>query len=153
MKPFRQTALRVAVMSLLRLALSIKQRYAHWIPALVFVLLSATVVGSLHAERISPRRLLEVTDLGNPVISPDGRYVAFRSERASIGRNKYDTTWYIQALNGKSLPLRVGNGGTPLRQYNAGLVLPSPAVWSPDEKWIYYRARLDGRVSDRKSVV
>jgi hypothetical protein len=88
-----------------------------------------------------------VTDLGNPVISPDERYVAFRSKRASIDRNTYDTTWYVQALNGKSLPLRVGNGGTPLRQYNAGLVLPSPAVWSPDEKWVYYRARLDGRVS------
>src|SRR6185437_6716845 len=33
------------------------------------------------------------------------------------------------------------------REYNGGLALPSPATWSPDGKWIYYRALLDGRVS------
>jgi dipeptidyl aminopeptidase/acylaminoacyl peptidase len=103
--------------------------------------------GSLHAETVSPRRLLEVTDLGNPVISPDGRYVAFRSERASVERNTYDTTWYVQALDGKSPPLRVADGGAPLRDYLSGIVLPAPAVWSPDGKWIYYRALLNGRVS------
>src|SRR6185312_11427133 len=135
----------VVVMSRLRSGLLVKQR-THWFPVLAFVLLSVTVVGS-HAETISPRRLLEVTDLGNPVISPDGRYVAFRSERASLERNTYDTTWYVQALDGKSPPLRVGDGGAPLREYVSGLVLPSPAVWSPDGRWIYYRARLDGRTS------
>jgi len=34
-----------------------------------------------------------------------------------------------------------------LRQYVNGLVLPSPAVWSPGGEWIYYRACLNGRVS------
>jgi dipeptidyl aminopeptidase/acylaminoacyl peptidase len=55
--------------------------------------------------------------------------------------------WYVQALDGKSPPLRVANGGAPLRDYLSGTVLPSPAVWSPDGKWIYYRALLNGRVS------
>ncbi|KZC21246.1 MULTISPECIES: Atxe2 family lasso peptide isopeptidase [Rhodanobacter] len=142
-----QPVLRVAVMSRLRWGASIKKRYAHWFSALASVLLSMVVVGSSHAERISPRRLLGVTDLGNPVISPDGRYVAFRTERASIERNTYDTAWYVQAMDGKSPPLRVANGGVPLREYNSGLALPSPATWSPDGKWVYYRARLDGRVS------
>jgi len=132
-------------MSRLRSGLLVKQR-THWFPVLAFVLLSVTVVGS-HAETISPRRLLEVTDLGNPVISPDGRYVAFRSEQASVERNTYDTTWYVQALDGKSPPLRVANGGLPLRDYNGGLALPSPAIWSPGGKWIYYRALLGGRIS------
>src|SRR6185312_13299614 len=145
MKLFHQPVLRVVVMSRLRSGLLVKQR-THWFPVLAFVLLSVTVVGS-HAATISPRRLLEVTDLGNPVISPDGQYVAFRSERASIERNTYDTTWYVQALDGKSPPLHVANGGLPLREYNGGLALPSPATWSPDGKWIYYRALLDGRVS------
>jgi dipeptidyl aminopeptidase/acylaminoacyl peptidase len=129
-----------------RLDSSIRTRRTHWISALA-LLLAVAVVGPSHAETISPRRLLEVTDLGNPVISPGGRYVAFRAERASIERNTYDTTWYVQAMDGKSPPLRVADGGRPLREYVTGLVLPSPAVWSPDGKWIYYRALLNGRVS------
>jgi dipeptidyl aminopeptidase/acylaminoacyl peptidase len=134
-------------MSRLCLGASIKKQYAHWFQALAFVLMSVVVVGSSHAETISPLRLLEVTDLDNPVISPDGRYVAFRTEQALVERNTYDTAWYVQALNGKSPPLRVADGGAPLRVFVTGLVLSSPAVWSPDGKWIYYRARLDGRVS------
>jgi dipeptidyl aminopeptidase/acylaminoacyl peptidase len=105
------------------------------------------VVAPAHAETISPQRLLEVTDLGNPVISPDGRYVAFRTERASVEWNTYDTVWYVQAVDGKSPPLRVADGGWPLRQYDTGGVLPSPAAWSPDGKWIYYRALLNGQIA------
>ncbi|MHB1057903.1 MAG: Atxe2 family lasso peptide isopeptidase [Rhodanobacter sp.] len=118
------------------------------------VLMLGTVVGGASlAETISPRRLLEVIDLGNPVISPDGRYVAFRSEQASIERNTYDTTWYVEGLDGKAPPRPVSEGGAPLREYVSGLVRPSPAVWSPDGKWIYYRARLDGRVSVWRAAV
>ena len=137
----------VDLMSHLHWGASIKKRYAYWLPALAIVLLGVVIAGPSPAETISPRRLLGVTDLGNPVISPDGRYVAFRSERASVEGNTYDTAWYVQALSGKSSPLRVANGGVPLREYNGGLALPSPATWSSDGKWIYYRARLDGRVS------
>jgi dipeptidyl aminopeptidase/acylaminoacyl peptidase len=114
---------------------------------LVFAVLVMAVVGYLHAETIPPRRLLEITDLGNPAISPDGRYVAFRSERASVTRNTYDSTWYVQRLDGKAPPLPVADGGVPLRQYVNGAVLPSPIVWSPDGRWLYYRANFSGRVS------
>jgi dipeptidyl aminopeptidase/acylaminoacyl peptidase len=147
MKIFHQPVLRMAVVSRVRWGASIKKRYPHWFPALALALLSLVIIGSLHAETISPRRLLEVTDLKNPVISPNGRYVAFRSERASVERNTYDTAWYVQALRGKSLPLRVASGGLPLREYNGGLELSLPATWSPDGRWIYYRALLNGRVS------
>lgn len=136
----------VPTMPRLRSGLSIKKRYAHGFPVLAFVLLSVVVAGPSPAVTISPRRLLEVIDLDNPVISPDGRYVAFRTEKALVERNTYDTAWYVQALNGKSVPLRVADGGAPLLSVN-GLVRSSPAVWSPDGKWIYYRARLDGRIS------
>lgn len=98
-----------------------------------------------HAQTISPQRLLEVIDLSNPVISPDGRYVAFRAEQASVERNTYDTTWYVQALDGKSPPLHVADGGVPLRG-TAGLSLPATVVWSPDGRWIYYRALIDGQI-------
>lgn len=147
MKLFHESAPWAAVTARACLNFSIRTRCKRWVPVLALVVLGMTVVAPLHAETVSPRRLLEVIDLGNPVISPDGRRVAFRSERASIERNSYDTTWYVQALDGKSPPLGVAEGGQPLRQYDTGGVLPSPAVWSPDGKWIYYRALLNGRVS------
>jgi dipeptidyl aminopeptidase/acylaminoacyl peptidase len=131
----------------MRLNFSMGMRRTYLISAFALVVLGMAVIGPSHAETISPRRLLEVIDLGNPVISPDGRYVAFRSERASVALNTYDTAWYVQALDGKSPPLRVADGGLPLREYDSGNVLPSPAVWSPNGRWIYYRARLDDRVS------
>lgn len=145
MKLFYQPAPRVAVMVRMRPYASKRKRLAHWVSVLVLAVLGIAVVGPLHAETISPRRLLEVTDLGNPAISPDGRYVAFRSERASVARNTYDSTWYVQSLDGKALPLRVADGGVPVRQ-DSGVVLPSPTAWSPDGKWIYYRANFNGRV-------
>ena len=146
MKRFHWLTLWEAVGTRMYLDTSTRKRRTHWVSALA-LLLAVAVVGLLHAETISPRRLLEVTDLGNPVISPDGRYVAFQTEQASIIRNTYDTRWYVQALDGKSPPLRIADGGVPLREYVTGLVLPSPAVWSPDRKWIYYRALFNDRVS------
>lgn len=97
------------------------------------------------AEDISPRRLLEVVDFGSPVISPDGSFVAFRTEQASVERNTYDSFWYVQRLNGGGSPRRVADGGPPLRD-TAGVSLAADAVWSPDGRWIYYRARIDGRI-------
>jgi len=94
---------------------------------------------------VSPRQLVEVADFSSPVVSPDGTYVAFRVFRASIERNTYDTTWYIQRMDGSSPPRRLSDGGVPLRD-SAGVPVPATAVWSPDGHWIYYRARLDGRI-------
>jgi dipeptidyl aminopeptidase/acylaminoacyl peptidase len=147
MKLFHQLAPCVAGMVRMRPYALTRKCAAHWVSILTLAVLGMAVVGPLHAETISPRRLLEVTDLGNPAISPDGRYVAFRSERASVARNTYDSTWYVQGLDGKAPPLRVADGGVPLFQYVNGTVLPSPAEWSPDGKWIYYRANFNGRIS------
>ena len=97
-----------------------------------------------HADVVSPRRLLEVADIASPTMSPDGRSVAFRIERASVERNTYDTIWYVQGL-GDAWPRRVADGGLPLRD-SAGESLPSNVVWSPDNRWIYYRALVDGKV-------
>lgn len=118
-----------------------------WRVASLLLLASAIAAPAVCAATISPRRLLEVSDLGNPVISTDGRQVAYRVEKASVERNTYESIWYVQNLDGHSPPLRIGEGGEPLREYATGMVLPSPAVWSTDGRWIYYRARFDGRVS------
>src|SRR5690606_28202668 len=101
------------------------------------LLLSTSLASAAATEIVSPRRLLELIDLGNPAISPDGKQVAFRVEQASIERNTYDTAWYVQDLTSVSPPRRVADGGVPLRQHVNGQVLPSPARWSPDGRWIY----------------
>lgn len=106
---------------------------------------AAALAGPCFAQTVSPRRLVEVADLAGPVVSPDGRSVAFRVERASIERNTYDAVWYVQGLDGASPPRRVADGGVPLRD-SAGGSVPAMAVWSPDGRWIYYRALLDGAV-------
>src|SRR3546814_12373629 len=55
--------------------------------------------------------------------------------------------WYGQGLDGISSPLRVADGGIPLREYATGLPLPAKAVWSPAGRWIYYRALVDGKIA------
>ena len=109
----------------------------------VFTLL--VLAGSAQAQSLSPKRLLELVDPSRPVVSPDGRMVAFRVEQASVERNTYDSAWYVQAMNEGSTPTRVANGGLPLRD-SAGQSLPVDAAWSPDGRWIYYRALIDGRI-------
>src|SRR3546814_10117165 len=112
----------------------------------------AAVCGVAGASILPSRALVEVADLGNPVISPDGRKVAYRLVRASVERDKYDTVWYVQALAGSAEPRRVSDGGVPLREYNAGLVAPAPAAWSPDGRWIYYRMLMEGRIAVWRSA-
>lgn len=101
-------------------------------------------LGHAVAADVAPRRLLEVADFGPPVMSSDGSRVAFRVERASVERNTYDTTWYVQSMDGGP-PRRVADGGVPLRD-SAGNPVPPDATWSPDGRWIHYRALHDGRI-------
>lgn len=105
--------------------------------------LLAAAVSVCHASVVSPRRLLEVADLASPTVSPDGRSVAFRVERASVARNTYDTVWYVQGLGDPS-PRRVADGGLPLRD-SAGQSIAPKVAWSTDNRWIYYLALIDGK--------
>jgi dipeptidyl aminopeptidase/acylaminoacyl peptidase len=114
------------------------------------VLLAASA-SVCHANVVSPRRLLEVADIASPTVSPDGRSVAFRVERASVARNTYDTVWYVQGL-GDPWPRRVADGGVPLRD-SAGQSLPPKVVWSPDNRWIYYRALVEGKIDVWRTAV
>ena len=107
-------------------------------------LLSFAVAGQ--PVRISPKRLLEAVDIVGPVVSPDGKNVAFRVERASTERNRYDTLWYIQSLDGVGPPRRVADGGAPLRDYSTGLSIPTIPVWTRDGRAILYRALVEGKV-------
>lgn len=97
------------------------------------------------ADAISPRRLVEVVDIDLPVVAPAGDQVAFRILRPSIERNTWDSEWYVLRLDEGSLPVRVAEGGVPLRD-SAGLPVATAPQWAPDGKWIYYLALIDGRV-------
>lgn len=116
-----------------------------WVPGLAAVVLLAAVDGVVRAEAVGPRRLVEVVDLSGPVVSPDGRRVAFRAERAWVERNTYGSAWYVQDMDGRTPPHEVGDGGVPLRD-SAGGAYPAEAVWSADGRFVFYRALLDGRV-------
>src|SRR3546814_610234 len=120
------------------------------------IVISAVVLlvfaGSAHAETISPRRLLEVADLTALVTSPDGSSVAFRLERASVVRNTYDIFWYVQAMDGKAPPRWIADGGVLLHD-TAGGSVPGDAVWSPDGRWIYYCALVDGQLAVWRAAV
>jgi dipeptidyl aminopeptidase/acylaminoacyl peptidase len=109
------------------------------------MLVVMALLNPLRSEAVPPRRLVEVADLSGPVVSPDGRQVAFRMERASIERNTCDSVWYVQDMDGKAPPRRVADGGEPLRDV-AGGALPATAQWSPDGRSIFYLALLDGRI-------
>lgn len=98
-----------------------------------------------HAQSVSPRALVEVVDIANLAMSPDGSAVAYRTQKASIERNTYDTVWYVQRLTTSEPPRPVADGGVPLRD-SAGDSLAELPVWSPDGRWIYYRALVDDRI-------
>jgi len=108
------------------------------------VLLTALMDARI-AQAIAPRQLLEVTDIANVVMSPDASRVAFRVERVAIERNVIDSAWYVQEIDGSSPAVRVAEGGFVVHAYY-GLPSPEPALWSPDGRWIYYRAMIDGKM-------
>ncbi|GAB3309903.1 Atxe2 family lasso peptide isopeptidase [Luteimonas notoginsengisoli] len=109
------------------------------------LLIVIALLDPLPSEAVPPRRLVEVADLSGPVVSPDGRQVAFRMDRASIERNTYDTVWYVQDMDGNAPPRRVADGGVQLHDM-AGGALPAEARWAPDGRSIFYLALLDGRI-------
>jgi hypothetical protein len=58
-----------------------------WTKRLLALFVLSTFGWSCHAGSVSPRRLVEVWDISDPMVSPDGTKVAFRVEQASVARN------------------------------------------------------------------
>jgi hypothetical protein len=90
-----------------------------------------------------PSDLVETTDISGLSASPDGRHIAFRTERASLDRHSYSLTWHIAGIeaDGGSSP----DGGLPI-YVDPGLVQTESAFWSSDSRSIYFRALVGGAI-------
>lgn len=88
--------------------------------------------------------MVEVTDISSIAISPDGRQVAFRAEKASIARNVYDLAWYVVPSDGSAPPRRVADAEEG--DWRDGMLAPEPPLWSADSRAIFYRAVEKGQV-------
>ena len=101
----------------------------------IFLFLAAAGAGAFlwrcdaAAAAPTPRMLVEISDLSDVAISPDGAVAAFRRETASVERNTYDTAWFVAPIDGPGPPRRIADGGAPLR-YNWGPPIIEPPVWS-----------------------
>lgn len=96
------------------------------------------------------RELVEVVDISVPTPSHDGRLVAFRTHSASIARNSYELAWHVLEA-GTGRVRRVAGGGEPI-VIEPGTVSAERPVWSPDGRWIYYRALHRGAVQIWRSA-
>ncbi|MDC7682156.1 Atxe2 family lasso peptide isopeptidase [Asticcacaulis sp. BYS171W] len=93
---------------------------------------------------LSVRDLVEVVDIANLALSPDGKWIVYRREQPRIDGNRFETAWYVAAVDGSSVRW-LAAGGWPIRD-SAGQSVDEPAKWSPDGRWIYFRAVVSGKV-------
>src|SRR5690606_18693775 len=106
---------------------------------MIAALLAALPVPAMAGPSIP--ELVEVADIASVSASPSGRQVVFRVERASIERNSYTLEWYVADL-GTGAARRIADGGAPIEGGIEPLSFET-AVWSPDERFVFYRALVD----------
>ncbi|UPG84806.1 S9 family peptidase [Luteibacter aegosomatis] len=85
--------------------------------------------GSKHPFSI--RDLVMLDRVGDPQLSPDGRYALYSVRSTDYAANKGSTALYVLDLSGSTQPVKVVEKGSSPR-------------WSPDGKSIYYAAAKDG---------
>ena len=107
-------------------------------------LFAALTLAASTPSPLSIRQVVELTDLSSVAVSPDGRMVAYRAERASIERNDYDLDWFVVPSDGSEAPRRLAGAGQG--DWPDGTLFAQPPIWSPDGRWLYYRALVDGQV-------
>lgn len=95
--------------------------------------------------------LVEVSDVTGLSASPSGQMVVFRVERATLGRNTYLLEWYVADLE-TGTTRRIVDGGGPIEGGAEPLAVDTP-VWSPDERFVYYRALADGAIGVWRAAV
>lgn len=89
-------------------------------------------------------QIIEVAEISGLAASPDGRLVAFRTERARLDTNSYALSWHVADLSLDTVA-EVGGGGRPIYA-DPGVVTSEAAFWSPDSRAIFYRALIDDAI-------
>ncbi len=117
-------------------------RLSEWYSLFSILLLFAVPHPSLASP--TPKMLAEIAEFTGVAASPDGRFVAFRVHRGSVEHNSYSSDWYVAPVSGDEPPVRIADGGEPLRLGGyPTTVLPQ---WSADSNEIYFRALHEGAV-------
>jgi hypothetical protein len=99
----------------------------------------------------TPQQLVEVIDVSGLSLSPDGQNLVFREEAPSIEENRVRLRWLIMNTMGKGDPIRIGDGGIPILN-DSGTIVAERPVWSPDSRWIFFRAAVGGQVQVWKAA-
>jgi dipeptidyl aminopeptidase/acylaminoacyl peptidase len=91
--------------------------------------LCCVVVASAQGGRqpLTISDLLKVQRVGDPQLSPDGRWIAYQISVPDVEANRSRTQLYLVSVD----------GGTP-KQLTSGASSASTPRWAPDGKWIIY---------------
>jgi dipeptidyl aminopeptidase/acylaminoacyl peptidase len=100
----------------------------------------------LYVFDLAAKSLTQVTsgdfDDSEPAWSPDGKFLAFTSNRSTPDADAtYDTNIWVVASNNS-------DNGTHLTQITTNRGTDGSAAWSPDGKWIAYVTQLDPHLFD-----
>lgn len=116
---------------------------------LLAALLAAAPMPAIAGPTVS--ELVEVADIASLSASPSGHKVVFRVERASVERNSYVLEWHVADLATGAVR-RIADGGAPIEGGLEPLSFEA-AVWSPDERFVFYRALIDDAIGIWRAAI
>ena len=119
-------------------------RNARTIILAAMALLPVMTLPAAATAAVSNRALVELTDMSSLSISPDGRFVVFRTEQGDIVRNSYVLRWHSVDLQDGTVR-DIGSGGDPIF-LDPGSVQPERPAWVEGDHAIVFRALVDGAV-------
>lgn len=119
---------------------------------MIAMFLGTVLAGTAPAATISVRDIVETTDIAEPTISPNGRFVAFRIDGPSVSGNRHNVFWYVVPVDGSAPSRLISQGGSG--QFNsAGTLITEAPIWSRDSSAIYFRALINGTVQIWRALI
>jgi dipeptidyl aminopeptidase/acylaminoacyl peptidase len=88
--------------------------------------------------------IVATRDISGVIISPDGRWVAYRVSEPSVAENRVVLGWHIIGVDGGE-PRRVADGGAARFSF-AGTLIENAPIWDADSKGFHFLAMQDGAV-------